>query len=177
MSNPESLLVDMDGVLADTMGGVFDLLDDDHAHEDVYDYWFDGLDKKSIIEALRSDGLYRHLDVITGAVRGVNRLREEFNGNVYVCSAPMSGAEHCETEKREWLEEHFDAEFAMQAIITADKTTVPGRLIIEDNPDVAGGMWRPVMFDQAWNRHVDYPRMYGWHDLQVVRDEYQRATR
>ena len=179
MSNKESLLIDMDGVMADTMGGMFNYVERQYghslAHEDVRDYWFSGLPKTEIIEALRSEGFYRNLDVITGAVRAVNRLRNEFNGNVYVCSAPMSGAETSITEKRDWLTEHFDEDFAREAIITTDKTVVPGRIIVEDNPDIRGGMWQQVMFDQPYNREVQYPRMYGWCDLQVIRDEMQRS--
>ena len=42
----ERLLLDMDGVLADTMGGVFSRLDEmgyDHVtHADIDEYWFKG---------------------------------------------------------------------------------------------------------------------------------------
>jgi 5'(3')-deoxyribonucleotidase len=174
MSNSESLLIDMDGVIADTMGGMFDYVEEHFghslAHEDIQDYWFQNLPRSDIFTALRSRGFYRNLDVITGAVRAVNRLREEYNGNVYICSKPMDGLDTCETEKRDWLTEYFDEDFAINAIIAHDKTTVQGRVIIEDNPEIAGGIWQPVIFDQPYNRHSQYPRMYGWHDLQVVRD-------
>lgn len=176
MSNSESLLIDMDGVIADSMGGVFDYVEEHFghslAHEDIIDYWFNGLPRDDIMKSFRSKGFFRNLDVITGAVRGVRRLREEYNGNVYICSAPMRGVEkRCESEKRDWLAEYFDEEFAKQAIITVNKVAVPGRVIIEDNPDLALGPWRPVMFDQAYNRKATYPRMYGWHDLDVVREQ------
>ena len=176
--NKESLLIDMDGVMADTMGGAFDYVEQHFghslAHEDIEDYWFAGLPREDMLTAFRSDGFYRNLDVMTGAVRAIKRLREEYGGNVYVCSAPMEGAPHCETEKRDWLSEYFDAEFARQAIITANKAAVPGRVIIEDNPHIAGGIWQPVIFDQPYNRTVTYPRMYGWHDLGVVRAHMRR---
>ena len=180
MSNRESLLIDMDGVMADTMGGLFDYMELHHghamAHEDIVDYWFSGLPRKKILKAMRTKGFFRNLDVITGGVRSVKRLREEYNGNVYVCSAPMQGHDNCETEKRDWLAEKFDEDFAREAIITTDKARVLGRVIIEDNPGISGGIWRPVMFDQAYNREVNYPRMYGWHDLQVVRDQMRGVT-
>ncbi|USN96097.1 MAG: hypothetical protein H6797_03395 [Candidatus Nomurabacteria bacterium] len=174
MSNRESLLIDMDGVIADTMGGLFDYMEHHHghsmAHEDVVDYWFSGLPREKILNAMRSKGFFRDLDVITGAVRSINRLRDEYNGNVYVCSAPMEGSIGCETDKRDWLAEHFDDDFAREAIITTDKSKALGRVIIEDNPHISGGIWQPVMFDQPYNRSVTHPRMYGWHDLWVVRD-------
>lgn len=174
MGNKEALLIDMDGVVADTIGGVFHYMEHHHgrmlAHEDVTDYFFTGLPQTEIMQALRSKGFYRDLDVITGAVRAVNRLREEYNGNVYICSSPMKGAEFSEIEKRDWLAEHYDEDFAREAIITPDKTQVLGRALVEDNPDIRGGVWRPVIYDQPYNRKVLHlPRMYGWHDLGVIR--------
>ncbi len=166
------LLVDMDGCLCDTMGAVFDRAEQEHGiqmtHSDIHDYWFNDapLEKHMIFDYLREPGFYRNLDVITGAVRAVNRLRGQYD--VVVCSQPMQGAESCEDEKREWLAEHFDTDFAESAIITRDKAKVMGKFIIEDNPfiDVPYGV---IMFDQRWNRNrINTPRMYGWHDLSVV---------
>lgn len=181
-SNKESLLIDMDGVLADTMGGVFDYVEERYghrlAHEDIRKYSFgEELPREHIFEALCSPGFSRHLKLMTGAVRAVNRLREEYDGNVYICSAPMKGAEHSETEKRDWLAEHYDDVFAREAIITANKAAVPGRVLVEDNPDVTGGIWRPIMFDHLYNRGAtQYPRMYGWHDLAPIRDTMRADT-
>lgn len=174
----ETLLIDMDGVMADCMGRVFDIIEDEHevvlTHHDVSDYWFKNLNLGGqILDIMRRPGFYSDLDVITGAVRGINRLREMYD--VRVCSAPMKGSETCEDEKIAWLEQHFDQDFASEAIITPDKRLVKGKVLIEDNPDIykfAG--WRPLLFDQAWNRHARLPRMYGWHDLQPVKDMMSR---
>jgi len=175
LGNKEALLIDMDGVMADTMGHLFNYMEERHgillAHEDIKDYWFSGLPRDEMLNAMRTEGFYRHLDVIAGSVRAINRLREEYNGNVYVCSGPMVGAEFCDTEKRDWLAEHYDEDFAREAIIVPDKTMVLGRVIIEDNPEIRGGVWQPVMYDQMYNRMAPYPRMHGWCDLQVVRDQ------
>lgn len=178
--NDDALLLDMDGVIFDTMGGLFEHMEELHghslAHEDIKDYWFSGLPKELILSAMRRKGFYRNLTPITGAIRGVNRLREEYDGNIFICSSPMQGADFCETEKRDALEEYFGADFAREAIITKDKTLALGRVIVEDNPDIGGGTWQPVMFDQPYNRHItEYPRMHGWHDLQVIRDCMNRA--
>jgi 5'(3')-deoxyribonucleotidase len=87
---------------------------------------------------------------------------------VVVCTQPAQ-SKTCETEKREWLAEHFDTDFAEQAIVTRDKSKVLGKAIIEDNPYIEVP-FIPIMFDQAWNRNrINKYRMFGWHDLRVVK--------
>lgn len=177
-TNERSILIDQDGVLADTMGAVFNRLDTYYCHADISDYWFKGLSTppEAFLDALRTPGLYRSLDVITGAVRAVNRLREMYHDNVFVVTSPMSGVEEtCEQEKREWLAEHFDTDFAERAIVTPNKAEVIGRLLIEDNPDISReASWQPILFDQPWNRHVpDLPVMRNWGDLQVIHRNYE----
>lgn len=169
----ERLLIDQDGVLADFMGHVYNVVEQEtgakYCHADTTDYWFGNIvHKKLFTEIIDREGTYRHLDVITGAVRAVNRLRERYD--VRVCSAPPKHSKTAEDEKREWLAEHFDQDFAEQAIITRDKHLVIGRLLVEDNPMIdRNANWQPIMFDQPWNRHVvDLDVMYGWGDIHVV---------
>jgi 5'(3')-deoxyribonucleotidase len=166
----EILLIDSDGVMADFMGHVYNTIEEEvgvsYCHADTRDYWFgDTIHKSLILDIMNREGTYRHLDVITGAVRAVNRLRERYD--VRVCSAPPKSSKTAETEKREWLAEHFDMEFAESAIITRDKHLVEARVIVEDNPHI-DVPYRVVMFDQPWNQTHDGPRMYGWGDIRQI---------
>ncbi len=167
------LLVDMDGCMAEFMGHIYSTVKAEtgrqYCHADTVDYWFnDSPDRALFLDIMNREGTYRHLGVISGAREAITRLRESYD--VVVCSAPPKTSKTAEDEKREWLAEHFDTDFAEQAIITRDKHLVIGRVLIEDNPHIdRDANWRPVMFDQAWNREVtDLPRMYGWHDLAPV---------
>lgn len=168
------ILTDMDGVIADQMSRVFEIIEQEDGislcHYDVQDYWFKDMavEPGRIIDIFRRDGFYRELNVVTGAVHAINRLRRDFD--VRVCSQPMKGAANCEGEKRSWLAHHFDQEFADSAIITNDKTSVPGDVLIEDNPDIArNAAWKAIIFDQPWNRNVtDLDVMHGWGDIGVV---------
>ena len=167
------ILIDCDGVLADFMGRVYQITEQEtghsYCHADTKDYWFnDSPDKDLFLDIMNRPGIYADLDVITGAVRAVNRLRERFD--VQICSAPPKLSTTAEDEKREWLAKHFDKDFAESALITRDKHLAIGRILIEDNPDVVGvrARWRPVIFDQPWNQNARAPRMFGWGDLSVV---------
>lgn len=171
------LLVDADGVMADFMGHLFETVKAEtgrsYCHADITDYWFDGMQDRSLfLDIMNREGTYRHLGVISGAREAITRLRESYD--VVVCSAPPKTSKTAEDEKREWLAEHFDTDFAEQAIITRDKHLVMGRLIIEDNPFIdRDANWQAIMFHQPWNRDVtDLPRMYGWGDIGVIHENF-----
>lgn len=174
METRNRLLIDQDGVLADSMGSVTRTVKQELGvelcHYDVQDYWFKDMvvQPEYLLEVMKRPRFFRELDVITGAREAINRLREQYD--VVVCTAPLKGSYDAETEKREWLAEHFDTELAETAIVTEDKARVLGRVLLEDNPHIdrfAG--WQPVMFHQPWNTQVtDLPRMFGWGDLNAL---------
>lgn len=172
----ERLLIDQDGVLADSMGSVFSTIMRESGvelcHADTTDYWFAGMEVEPdhILDIMRRPGFFLGLDVITGAKLAINRLRKDYE--VVVCTAPLKGSFNAEEEKRIWLADHFDEELARTAIVTSDKSSVEGKVLVEDNPHIdRNAQWMPIMFDQPWNRHVeDLPVMYGWGDLDMIKE-------
>lgn len=172
----ERLLIDMDGVLTDTMGAVYEIAAQEYGidviHADTDDYWFKGMAVTPgyFLDIMRRTHFYEDLVPITGAKLAINRLRKHHD--VYICTAPLPGALTCEEEKRSWLERHFDREFAEQALVVANKDEVEGRVLIEDNPHVDDHphAWEHlVLFNQRWNRHrTDVPRMNGWGDIDII---------
>ena len=172
------LLCDMDGVTADFMGEVYRQAELEtgvkYCHADTVDYWFKDSKHASLFkEIIHRAGVFADLEPITGAVRAINRLRERYD--VVFCTSPPEGSTTAENEKREWIARHFDLSMAEEAIVTLDKSIVPGRVLIEDNPYVSiKAPWKPIMFDQPWNKGTDLlriPRMYGWGHLDVVYKE------
>lgn len=172
----ERLLIDQDGVMADTMGSVFKTILSETGiqlcHADTTDYWFTGMEVEPdyILDIMRRPSFFLGLDVITGAKQAINRLRRDYE--VVVCTAPLKGSHNPEQEKRLWLAKHFDQELADSAIVTMDKSSVEGRVLVEDNPHIdRNAQWIPILFDQPWNRHVeDLPVMYGWGDLHMIKE-------
>ncbi len=171
----DRLILDLDGVAADTMGEVMRQVELEtgvaYCHADIVDYWFKGIEHASLFkEIINRAGVFANLEPITGAVRGINRLRERYDDNVTFCTSPPPGSKTAEDEKRAWIARHFDMDMAERAIVTLDKTKVPGRVLIEDSPTISrNSLWSPIIFDQPWNQEVtDLPRMYGWGQLDAV---------
>lgn len=75
-------------------------------------------------------GFFRNLPPIDGAIEAVNRLRERFQ--VYVLTAPSVRNPHSYSEKRLWIEDHFDYQMAERLIISPDKGLVHGDFLIDD---------------------------------------------
>ena len=74
---------------------------------------------------------YIELVAIKDAIESVNILRE--SNEVYILTAPSYMNELSYTEKRIWIEEHFDIEFCKNLIFSYDKSLLCGDILIDDN--------------------------------------------
>jgi len=77
-------------------------------------------------------GFFENLEAIPGAIESVNFLREMDDVDVYILTAPSVRNPHCYTEKRIWIEKHFDLEFCKKLIICANKGLLKGDFLIDD---------------------------------------------
>ena len=114
------LNLDMDGVIADFMGHVYDVVKEETGdqliHADTVDYWFNDTPHKDLIlDIMHREGTYRHLDVITGAVGAINRLREQYD--VVICDEKVYFFEP--------LEKEISVE-DMQKIVDVNKKLIKG---------------------------------------------------
>lgn len=69
----------------------------------------------------------------------VNELREKFD--LYVLSAPSPRNVHSYSEKRQWIERHFDYELAKRLILSPNKGLLKGDVLIDDQPNGKGQEW------------------------------------
>ncbi len=177
------VLTDMDGVIADFDGKVKrDLknlypdvpipqprksfyIDDDMAPEH----------KPVIREIISNPGFFTELGVIEGAHEGWEQLLEA-GYTPQICTAPLRKNPTCNQDKLSWLEEHFVPRFGHwvidTAIITKDKASCEGFVIIEDRPEIKDAhraIWKHVVFDQPYNRDASSPyRLAGWKDPLII---------
>ncbi len=79
-------------------------------------------------------GFFESLEPIDGAIDAVTQLKERFD--VYVLSAPSTRNPHSYTEKRRWIEAHFDYQFTKRLILSSNKGLLKGDYLVDDH--VAG---------------------------------------
>lgn len=77
-------------------------------------------------------GFFENLRPLEGAIEAVNQLRAMEAFEVYVLTAPSTRNPLSYTEKRIWIERHFDYEFTKQLIICSNKGLLKGDFLVDD---------------------------------------------
>lgn len=164
-----NLLVDMDGVLADLEAGFWPIFAEkcpdapQIRREDRSTFYVEdqiGQEWRAHVEPIiHSEGFFRSLPVVPGAVEGLLKLCEKHR--VTICTSPVT-TPWCASEKHSWVLEHLGRKFAKEMIVTKDKTLIRGDVLIDDRPEVKGKMvpvWEHILYDQPYNRHIDKFRL------------------
>lgn len=176
-----TVLVDMDGVLADFEEPNNDIIRThfpdivpvvdrpDFYFKDTYEPYEDVND--TIYVENRRPGFFRAFPIVNGAVQGWQRILEA--GYVpRVCSSPLEDHGTVVAEKIDWLEEHFVPEFGAWvvdlAIFNRDKSGYDAVAMIDDRPtlrSIEKATWQHIIFSQSYNRTVETDfRLEDWYD-------------
>jgi len=110
----QRIYIDMDGVLCDFKAAY---LESKAAHPEIEF-------PQSVV------GIFKSLTPIPGAINAVNELRTK--AEVYILSAPSTRNPHSYSEKRIWVEEHFDYPFTKNLILCCHKHLLRGDFLIDD---------------------------------------------
>jgi 5'(3')-deoxyribonucleotidase len=76
---------------------------------------------------------FEDLEPFKGAVGFINKLRKMELYDVYILTAPSYMNPLCYTEKRLWIEKHFDLDFCKNLIICDNKGLCKGDVLIDDH--------------------------------------------
>lgn len=140
--NDQPILVDVDGVQADFVGGYLELVrrttGRKHIHADVKQYSIAaslGLtaEEQASVEAkVTARGFVANLAPLPGAAEGLRQLRRL--GRVVACTSPWPRSRYWHSEREDWLIDHMG--FTSRDIIFAhDKQHVRGRALVDDKGD------------------------------------------
>jgi 5'-nucleotidase len=190
-----TVLVDMDGVLADFeepnnaiirahFPDITPIVDRrDFYFKDTYEA-YEGVNDIIYTETRRA-GFFRSLPLVDGALEGWQQVLE-LGYTPRVCSSPLEDHETCEAEKVDWLEENFVPVFGAWVVDTAifnrDKSGYDAFAMIDDRPTLRNfdkAVWQHIVFSRSYNRAVETElRLENWHDpalgglLKLAREAY-----
>lgn len=165
------IAIDMDEVLADTLGALIDTVNERLDLGITYDQLdgqklrhampeHDGL----LTEILREPGFFRSLEVLPDAREVVEQLTHQYD--VYIATAAMDVPTSFH-EKYEWLREHFPFLDPQHFVFCGVKNIVNADYLIDDNPrQLSRFEGKPIMFDAPHNVHEDrFIRLNNWKEV------------
>ncbi|RME30879.1 5'-3'-deoxyribonucleotidase [Candidatus Woesearchaeota archaeon] len=162
------VLVDQDNVLADFDGRLIARWAEVYPdrpplarnHKDFYMHKSYPAYSAEIKALAEEQGFFWSLEPLDGALEALLEMSEEHD--VWICTAPLSAYRNCVREKYEWVEAHLGLDWTKRIIMTKDKTTIAGDVLIDDRPSIRGRyipLWSYLQFDRPYNRHTNWPRM------------------
>lgn len=192
-----SILVDLDGVLADFEKKRHDVLVSRGVPAvppaEVFDFYatrsyterFGAAHARMARDVAAEPGFFESMDPVPGALEGVDRLLR-MGHDVRICSKPLEAHPRCAEEKRAWVRRYLGAWWEQRAIITPRKSDYSADALIDDRPDLRDYMrrrgepepvWAHVLFAQPWNADStsqDF-RMVNWSDFLWVEQLVRKA--
>jgi len=170
------VLVDMDGVIVDWDRGFLEAWGGRTPVNRTHYEMEKCVPAERFAEAMElfcSEGFFRKLPAMEGALTALNQLLSK-GFEVLICTAPFAKSRYCAQEKWEWVREKLGDDWLKRMVITQDKTTVRGDILIDDKPVITGSqrpLWKQVLFDAPYNREVEMGhrrRMTSWRDWESV---------
>lgn len=185
------VLVDCDGVLADTMSKVLELYNREYGVgftlDDITEYCLENVqaDGTDMGKYFNMPGFFRGLEVVEGACEGVERLKRLGFDVKVVTASPIFAV----MDKYLWLRENFRALYdedinfivgdgvrnievfkrrnpeVAQCGFYSSKRDITGDVILDDCADnLAESLCEcKVLYDRPWNRgDRGFKRVYGW---------------
>ncbi len=175
-----TILVDMDGVLADFDGRFMHLWAEKYPNRPQLDQSrrtsfkivdeFSSEDQDDIRAIFSARGFFRELPVILGAVEGIRDMQAG-GMDVWICTSPLNEYRNCVLEKFEWIEEHLGPSWVSRLILAKNKALIRGDYLIDDNPSLPfadTARWKQLLFDAPYNRLATHLPRVTWANLQGV---------
>jgi 5'-nucleotidase len=174
------ILVDMDSVLADFEAAFEEKCRLTHpdfefiVHEERTTFYLaDSYPpelRTMIVDIYKQPTFFHDMPVIPGGVEAVREMAD-LGWQVFVCTHPFYINEHNFAGKYYWAETHIGKGWGERVIFASDKTMIRGNILIDDKPEISGvnqPEWEHIIFDRAYNRHVNGKRRLTWSNWREV---------
>ncbi len=159
------LLLDQDGILADTNAFLIDRLNIRHKlnlKQSDHDRLFGDhtcltpeVTRPMVAACFNQRGFFRDLPPIKDAIQSVNKLAEHYD--IYVVTTPWVHNIYCYSEKAAWIKEHLPF-LEKKVVQTVCKEVVHGHVLVDDKMNNLQ-KWR-----ERWPTGVGASLKYHWTD-------------
>ncbi len=166
----ESIIIDMDEVMADTMGGMINWYRKE-GYNGIIDYarmpggsWIKGFPEEHrgmVRKHLFDPGFFRDLPVMKDCTGVIEQLNKKYN--IFIVSAAMEFPNSLR-DKLDWLNEHFSFLTWHQFVFCGNKSVVQGDYMIDDLVrNFSGFRGKKYLFSGPHNTEITgYDRLNSW---------------
>ena len=165
----ERVIIDMDEVIADAMGGMIEWYTNEYELEVdkekmLVGRWIKGFPEQHqslVTERLLSPGFFRGIPVIKDSVDVLKEMNKRYE--IFIVSAAMEFPNSLK-DKLEWLLEHFPFFTWKQLVLCGDKRLIHGDYMIDDHDwNLKHFKGKPYLFSSWHNLNVNgYDRINDW---------------
>jgi len=166
------ILLDVDGVVADTRNTIIDELqlnDPDPKSWDLVKI-LPPEDKEEAVALMNEMEFWGGLPLIDGAKKAV-RLLKAYGHDIVWVTSPWKSCRGWDQARRFWISEHFGDD---PVIIRSDKEEVDGDIFIDDKPENVEA-WRKAhpnkkafIYDQPYNRDYHGAQRFDWSKVESL---------
>ena len=121
-------------------------------------------------EIWASPGLFMSLEPMAGALESIEEIARKAK-EVSICTSPTRYNKTAAQEKSNWVKNRLGQYWAERLIITSDKTSILGDILIDDKPDIYGAQtpsWEHVLYTHPWNVGIKNKRRLTWGNWRTV---------
>lgn len=166
------ILMDVDGVVADTMNHLFELMELSEEKRKRIKKWkvFDDMDKEDAErgrEIMNTPRFWETLPLVDGAKRGIRELK--YMGlRITWLTSPWTSCPDWGGIRNTWLRKNFGND---PVIIERDKEKVDGDVLIDDKPDnvekwkKAHPVGHAILFETQFNKTFEWAPRADWSNL------------
>ena len=169
MSSPR-VIVDVDGVVADFLGHLLPAIGYEAGRETIVDYdikkFLSLAQQERMDQVLREPSFWQTLPVMSGALEGIDEIRERGHEIVWATS-PWLPCAGWESIRRDWLKRHFDVAF-QEIVYTFRKDVLTAEFYIDDRPESVVAWQRAhsrgiaFLYDAPYNAEFLWPQRLCW---------------
>lgn len=168
----ERVLVDMDGVLADTYTQ-FIKMEYEETGIELHLEDMDGKTEEEVFPSfyahVRSEGFFGTAPLIDNSIEGLKYLNDKYN--VLIVSSATEFPKSL-AEKQKWLNKHYPFITWEQMIFCGKKDSIKGDIMIDDHPkNLRYFDGKRILFTQPHNTNIkdfDYQRVFNWKDIMAL---------
>lgn len=139
---------------------------------------FDEENYAIVREAMCHPDLYAMLEAEERAAEALQILQAEV-GEVFSASTAMISNPMAHSAKAHWTLKVFVKEWTDRLVLTADKTTLRGVVLIDDKPEITGVMrplWEHIVYHRNYNHDTTGVRIHDCSDasLEIIANTVER---